>query len=93
MTKKLVIVESPAKTKTLSKILGNSYLIKATIGHIRDLPKGTLGIDIEKDFTPKYVIPTQRRKVIREIKESANNASASEVISCIVKRYSVFSSV
>ena len=76
MTKKLVIVESPAKTKTLSKILGNSYLIKATIGHIRDLPKGTLGIDIEKDFTPKYVIPTQRRKVIREIKESANNASA-----------------
>jgi DNA topoisomerase-1 len=76
MTKKLVIVESPAKTKTLSKILGSSYSIKATVGHIRDLPKGNLGIDTDNDFTPRYVIPVQRRKVIKEIKDSINDASA-----------------
>ncbi len=76
MTKKLVIVESPAKTKTLSKILGSAYSIKATVGHIRDLPKGNLGIDVENDFTPRYVIPVQRRKVIKEIKDSINDASA-----------------
>lgn len=76
MTKKLVIVESPAKTRTLSKILGSAYSIKATVGHIRDLPKGNLGIDTDNDFTPRYVIPIQRRKVIKEIKESINGASA-----------------
>lgn len=76
MTKKLVIVESPAKARTLSRILGSDYVIKASMGHVRDLPKGTLGIDIENDFAPKYVMISQRRKIINELKESADNASA-----------------
>src|SRR4030042_5014127 len=76
MTKKLVIVESPAKARTLSKILSSDYVIKASMGHVRDLPKGALGIDIENDFAPKYVLISQKRKTIRELKESADNASA-----------------
>ena len=70
MASKLVIVESPAKARTLSKILGRSYTVKASVGHVRDLPKSDIGVDIEHDFTPKYVIPTQKKKVISEIKEA-----------------------
>jgi len=76
MQKNLVIVESPAKAKTLGRILGKDYIIKASLGHIRDLPKGTLGIDIENDFTPTYVIPAQRRKTVSQLKESASETSA-----------------
>ncbi|MBE9470429.1 MAG: type I DNA topoisomerase, partial [Chloroflexi bacterium] len=76
MAKKLVIVESPAKARTLSKFLGRSYVIKASLGHVRDLPKASLGVDIENDFAPKYVIPQQKRKIIKEIKEAANEASS-----------------
>ncbi len=57
MKKKLVIVESPAKARTLSKILGKGYSLKASIGHIRDLPRSQLGVDIENGFAPKYVVP------------------------------------
>ena len=57
---KLIIVESPTKTKTLKKFLGKEYAIAATVGHVRDLPKKELGIDIEKDFTPKYVISPKK---------------------------------
>lgn len=76
MAKKLVIVESPAKARTLSKFLGRSYVIKASLGHVRDLPKASLGVDIENNFAPKYVIPQQKRKIIKEIKEAANEASS-----------------
>ncbi len=75
MTSKLVIVESPAKARTLSKILGRSYSIKASLGHVRDLPKANLGVDIDKDFTPDYVIPAQKRKIVSELKKAASNAS------------------
>ncbi len=75
MTAKLVIVESPAKAQTLKEILGDGYIVKASLGHIRDLPKKGLGIDL-KDFTPKYVVLAQKKKVIREIKEAANAAAA-----------------
>ncbi|MCK4403126.1 MAG: type I DNA topoisomerase [Dehalococcoidia bacterium] len=76
MAQKLVIVESPAKARTLNKILGRSYSIKASLGHVRDLPRKSLGVNIDKDFTPKYVIPQRKRKVIRQIKEAASKASS-----------------
>ncbi len=60
MKKYLVIVESPAKTRTLGKILGKDYILKASIGHIRDLPRSQLGVDIEKGFVPKYVVPAAK---------------------------------
>ena len=77
MAVKLVIVESPAKARTISRILGKGYEIKATLGHVRDLPKSELGIDVDNDFTPRYIIIRQRRAVINELKKSA--ASAAEV--------------
>jgi DNA topoisomerase-1 len=76
MTTKLVIVESPAKARTLNKILGRSYSVRASLGHVRDLPKASLGVDIEKSFTPKYVIPPGKKKIVGEIKEAASKASS-----------------
>jgi len=65
----LVIVESPTKSKTLQGFLGKNYKVLASYGHVRDLPKGELGIDIEKDFEPKYVIPTKSRKILNALKK------------------------
>ncbi|MFC2031777.1 type I DNA topoisomerase [Chloroflexota bacterium] len=76
MKKHLVIVESPAKARTLSKILGKGYSLKASLGHIRDLPRSQLGVDIDNDFSPKYVVPMAKRKVVRELKEAAKTASS-----------------
>jgi len=76
MSKSLVIVESPAKAKTVSRMLGNRYSVKASLGHVRDLPKSKLGVDVEKGFTPKYVVPKEKRTVIRQIKEAAKKASS-----------------
>jgi len=76
MKKKLVIVESPAKTKTLGKILGKGYSLKASLGHIRDLPRSQLGVDIENGFAPKYVVPRVKSKTVRELKEAAKTASS-----------------
>jgi len=75
MKKNLVIVESPAKARTLSKILGRGYNLKASMGHIRDLPKGRLGVDIENGFVPKYVVPREKSKIVKELKEAAKSAS------------------
>lgn len=75
---KLVIVESPTKAKTLSKFLDKSYSIKSSYGHIRDLPKKEMGIDIENDFAPRYIIPTKARTKVSELK--AQMKKASEVI-------------
>lgn len=74
MASKLVIVESPAKARTLNKILGRSYSVKASVGHVRDLPKASLGVDIERGFTPEYVIPPGKRKIVGEIKEAIGKA-------------------
>ena len=76
MARKLVIVESPAKARTLSKILGRDYTVKASLGHVRDLPTASLGVDTDKDFAPKYVIPQQKRKIIRELKEAASKVKS-----------------
>lgn len=72
----LVIVESPTKAKTISRILGKKYIVEASMGHLRDLPKASLGVDIEKDFQPQYVIPTKSRKTVtklRKLYEKANS--------------------
>jgi len=76
MATKLVIVESPAKARTLNRILGRGYTVKASLGHVRDLPKSSLGVDIDQDFSPEYVILPGKRKTIRELKNTANKASA-----------------
>jgi len=76
MASKLVIVESPAKARTLNKILGRSYSVKASLGHVRDLPRASLGVDIDKGFIPQYVIPAKKKKVVGEIKKAASKASS-----------------
>ncbi|MDO8637974.1 MAG: type I DNA topoisomerase [Candidatus Daviesbacteria bacterium] len=72
--KNLVIVESPTKARTLSKYLGSDFQIEASMGHIRDLPKGELGIDTEHDFKPKYVIPRDKTKRVNDLKKLAKVA-------------------
>jgi len=76
MSDKLVIVESPAKARTLTGILGRGYTVKASLGHVRDLPKTRLGVDVEKDFAPTYVIVPERKKIVKEIKEAAPKAKS-----------------
>ena len=71
MSKGLIIVESPTKVKTLQKFLGGDYIIKASVGHIKDLPEGDLGVDIEKDFQPVYVPIEGKNKIIRELKKAS----------------------
>jgi len=75
MAKKLVIVESPAKARTLGKILGKTYNLKASLGHVRDLPKGQMGVDVEHGFEPKYVVPKLKTKLVNELKQAAKDAS------------------
>ncbi|KPJ85720.1 DNA topoisomerase I [Parcubacteria bacterium SG8_24] len=74
--KKLIIVESPTKAKTISKFLGRGFAVLSSFGHIRDLPKNELGVDTEKDFRPRYIIPTKSRKVANELKKAAKGADA-----------------
>lgn len=76
MSKSLVIVESPAKAKTVSRMLGNSYSVKACVGHVRDLPRSRLGVDVEEGFTPKYVVPKEKKTVVKQIGEAAKKASS-----------------
>ncbi len=71
----LVLVESPTKTKTLEKFLGKEYKVLASGGHVRDLPKSKLGIDIDNNFEPQYVIPTKVKKNIKIIKDEAKKAT------------------
>ena len=71
---KLVIVESPAKARTLSKILGSGYDIKASMGHIRDLPRSSFGINIEDSFKPTYTVLKDKKKIIKDLVSSANSA-------------------
>ena len=59
---KLIIVESPTKAKTITQFLGNDFVVESCQGHVRDLPKGKIGVDVEKNFEPQYVIPTKKEK-------------------------------
>src|ERR671910_108472 len=75
MAKALVVVESPAKAKTINKYLGKNYKVVASMGHVRDLPKSKLGVDIEEDFEPSYEVIASRKKVLKELKDAAKTAS------------------
>ncbi len=74
MSKSLIIVESPAKTKTLKNFLGSNYVIEASMGHVRDLPKSRLGVNVENSFEPQYVSIPERRDVLKKLKEAAGKA-------------------
>lgn len=76
MSKHLVIVESPTKAKTISKFLGSEYIIEASFGHVRDLPKSKMSIDIENDFEPTYAIPVKAKETIKNLKAKAKGASS-----------------
>ncbi len=75
MAKNLLIVESPAKAKTIEKILGSDFIVKSSYGHIRDLEKGNKGIDIANNFEPSYVVSPEKTKVVRELKEHVKKAT------------------
>ena len=70
MSKHLLIVESPAKAKTIEKYLGSDFTVKSSFGHVRDLEKGGLGIDIKNNFKPNYVITPDKQRVVKELKEA-----------------------
>jgi len=74
LTKSLVIVESPAKAKTIERFLGRSYTVKASMGHVRDLPKSQLGVDIADDFEPKYITIRGKGPLIKELREAAKKS-------------------
>lgn len=75
MSKNLLIVESPAKAKTIEKYLGKDFKVKSSFGHIRDLDKGDKGINIERNFEPKYVVSPNKKKVVKELKDAAKKVS------------------
>src|SRR5215216_7749461 len=78
MSKNLVIVESPAKARTIERYLGDDYRVLASYGHVRDLPdnpgKGKFGVDVEHDFEPEYVVSDDRRKQVADIEKAAKSA-------------------
>jgi len=75
MTKNLVIVESPAKAKTIEGFLGKDYVVKSCYGHVRDLPKSTLGVDVDRDFMPRYEIADDKKSIVNELKKAAKEAT------------------
>ena len=74
MAKSLVIVESPTKAKTIGKYLGKEYVVMASLGHVKDLPKNDLAVDVERDFEPTYVVIEGKKKLIQELKQAAKKA-------------------
>ena len=72
---KLVIVESPAKARTVGRFLGKGYTVRASVGHVRDLLRSELSVDVEQGFRPKYRVPNEKRQVVRELKELAHHAA------------------
>ncbi len=74
MGKNLLIVESPAKAKTIEKILGKDFSVKSSYGHIRDLEKGNAAVDVEHNYTPKYIISPEKRKVVKELKDAVKKS-------------------
>ncbi len=76
MGKSLVIVESPTKERTLRRFLGSEYVVKSSVGHVKDLPKKELGVDVKKDFRPKYIIIPGKEKVVSGIKKAAQNVES-----------------
>jgi len=76
MSKPLIIVESPTKAKTISRFLGGQYIVEASMGHVRDLPKSKISIDVKNGFEPVYVIPPKAKEIVEKLKKEAKNASS-----------------
>jgi DNA topoisomerase I len=76
MSKSLVIVESPAKAKTIGKYLGKNFVVKASLGHVKDLPKNDLAVDVDNDFAPKYQVIEGKKKLMAELKQAAKGADS-----------------
>jgi len=74
MAKNLVIVESPAKAKTIERFLGKDYVVSSSYGHIADLPSKELGVDVDGEFTPKYIVSNDKKKVVSELRALAGKA-------------------
>ena len=74
MSKNLLIVESPAKAKTIEKILGDEFEVRSCYGHIRDLEKVDMGIDLKNKFAPRYTVPSEKEKVVKELKSLSKKA-------------------
>jgi len=72
---KMVVVESPAKARTVGRFLGKGYRVRASVGHVRDLPANRMGVDIEHDFEPHYVVPAKRKDVVRQLRTDVKNSS------------------
>src|SRR5437879_12776778 len=70
----LVVVESPTKVKTIQKYLDSKFIVKASMGHVRDLPKSALGVDPKKGFKPKYVVASGKKKILDDLKKAAERA-------------------
>ena len=85
--KNLVIVESPSKAKTIGKFLGGRYKVIASVGHVRDLPKSKLGIDIENDFDPQYISIRGKGDIIKELKKEGLTSIAKTVTSANARHY------
>ena len=75
MSKDLIIVESPAKVKTIKKFLGQDYLVEASVGHVRDLPARSLGVDEKNNFQPQYEIIPGKKKIVNKLRTSASKAN------------------
>jgi len=72
---KMVIVESPAKARTVGRFLGEGYMVQASVGHVRDLPSNRMGVDIENDFEPHYIVPAKRKDVVRDLRAGVRDSS------------------
>ncbi|CAN0506653.1 unnamed protein product, partial [Scytosiphon promiscuus] len=74
MAKNLVIVESPAKAKTIEKFLGKEYKVESSFGHIADLPSKELGVDVDNNFAPKYIVDKDKKALVKKLKDLADKA-------------------
>src|SRR5438105_11597929 len=72
----LVVVESAAKAKTIEKFLGRNFMVRACMGHVRDLPTSKLGVDVDHEFRPQYVVPKERKDVVKRLKDDARGKTA-----------------
>lgn len=72
--KKLVVVESPSKTKKIASFLGSDYEVVSSVGHIRDLPKSSFGVDVEKSYEPQYVVSDEKKDVVKDLRKRAKTS-------------------
>ena len=83
MAKNLVIVESPAKAKTIEKFLGKEYKVASSFGHIADLPSKELGVDVQGDFSAKYIVSSDKKKIVKELKSIDESIMTNNALTAI----------